>query len=252
MRIVSSLVLLASLASAWVTPPAAVSRVAARGAPLSMALDYNDPVVGAEFAQVQTLSYEEVEEELSQNGVGAPPTMNEMDLKLMLVELRLVMSGALKGEEKQAPTTFSTAFEEALYTKPVFKEYYEKLKEKGDVNAMNVVSEFVNDPDMAESRYGKTYRGVLRNAKKALTAAMPVTTPTIAFSGFPANMGEAGCQMTLQAVGEIMEFECFESEDLPILEGRVTFEDIDTAKKAVEQYDGMDMGMGTKLEMKSV
>lgn len=71
-------------------------------------------------------------------------------------------------------------------------------------------------------------------------------------SGFPANMGEAACKMTLEAVGPIEEFECAESDDFPILTGKVTFEDIETAKKAVEQYNGMDMGMGTALELMSV
>jgi hypothetical protein len=34
--------------------------------------------------------------------------------------------------------------------------------------------------------------------------------------------------------------------------GKVTYEDIEAAKKAVEQYAGMDMGMGTQLELISV
>ena len=65
-------------------------------------------------------------------------------------------------------------------------------------------------------------------------------------------MGEAGCRMTLQSIGAIADFECVEDDDFPILKGRVTFEDIASAKKAVEQYNGMDMGMGTALELNSV
>lgn len=65
-------------------------------------------------------------------------------------------------------------------------------------------------------------------------------------------MGEAGCRMTLQALGEITEFECEEDDTFPILRGTVTFDDIEAAKKAVAQYNGMDMGMGTKLEVVSV
>jgi len=57
--------------------------------------------------------------------------------------------------------------------------------------------------------------------------------------------------MTLESLGTVTEFECMQDEDFPILKGTVTFEDIDTAKKAVAQYDGMDMGMGTKLELTS-
>lgn len=65
-------------------------------------------------------------------------------------------------------------------------------------------------------------------------------------------MGEQACRMTLESLGPVLEFECAEDEDFPILKGKVTFEDIETAKKAVAQYDGMDMGMGTVLELASV
>jgi hypothetical protein len=246
-----SLVLLASLsvASAWVIPTRAP---VARGRSLQMAIDYNDPVVAEEFMKVQTLTWEDVEEELITSGIRAPAAMSEMDLKLMLVEVRMRSSGQMKQEKKARPTTFSSKFEEAMYTKPAFEEYYNKLKAKDDHNSMNVVCEFVNDPKMAEERYGKDYRGVLRRANAALTAPPPVKSTTIQFSGFPANMGEAACKMTLEAVGAVVEFECAEDEDFPVLNGKVTFEDIETAKKAVEQYNNMDMGMGTRLELTSL
>jgi len=242
---------LSTLASAWVVPPATIGR--GRTTALAMAIDYNDPVVAEEFAAVQLLSYDDVEEELLQTGIKSPPTMSEMDLKLMLVEVRLQFSGKLKKDEKKVkPTTFSSKFEEAMFTKPVFEEYYNKLKDKGDHNSMNVAAEYVNDPAGAEVRYGKDYKGVIRVVKKALTAPPPVKSCTIQFSGFPANMGEDATKMTLSALGAIEEFECQESDELPILTGKVTFEDIESAKKAVEQYNGMDMGMGTQIEMISV
>lgn len=61
-----------------------------------------------------------------------------------------------------------------------------------------------------------------------------------------------GCKMTLESIGAVVEFECAQDDDFPILTGKVTFEDIEDAKKAVEQYNGMDMGMGTSLEMVSI
>lgn len=42
---------------------------------LRMAIDYNDPVVAEEFAKVQPMAFEDVEEELSQTGIRVPPTM---------------------------------------------------------------------------------------------------------------------------------------------------------------------------------
>lgn len=258
----SSIVLLSSTATAWSTTPSFAIRAAnmrqtssASSTSLSMALDYNNPVVAEEFGKIQPMTYEEVEEELMMSGVRGSPDMNEMDLKLMLVELRLMLSGRMPGKDssaKKKPAKYSSKFEEALWEKPKFKEIYDALKAKGDHNSQNVAAEYLNQPDVAKQRYGKEYTSLLAAIDAALIAVKEVTSPTITFKGFPANMGEAGCRMTLEALGEIEEFECVQNEDFPILEGKVTFGDIESAKKAIEQYNGMNMGMGQALEIESV
>ena len=219
-----------------------------------MAIDYNDPVVAEEFNKVQPLSWEEVEQELAESGVRAPPTMNDYEIKLMLVEMRLRNSGQLTGDgqPKQRPTTFSSKFEEAMWTKPAFEEFYTVLKKRDDHNAMNVICEYLNTPDVAKMRYGTSYGQLIADCEAALNAPPPVNSPTILFSGFPANMGEGALKMTLEALGPIVDMECTQDDDFPVLKGKVTFEDIESAKKAVEQYNGMDMGMGTLLEMASM
>lgn len=244
-----------TLVSAWTTTLPAAFRTAQRGftSPTALkALDYNDPIVAEEFATVQPMSYEEVEEELRKTGIKAPATMNEMDVKLMLVEMRLRLSGRLSNsKKKERPKKFSNKFEEAMWTKPAFEEFYNALKAKGDHNAMNCVTEYLNNPDVAKQRYGKDYKGLIRDLEKALTAPPPVKSPTIKFSGFPANMGETACKMTLETFGTVVSFECQQDEDFPVLKGSVTYENIESAKKAVAQYNGMDMGMGTTLELMS-
>lgn len=234
--------------------PSAAS-AAAGCAALQMALDYNDPAVAEAFAQVQTMEYDDVAAEMLQQGIPVPPTMSDMDVKLMLVELRIrnqSAGGGGAGGEKKRPTKFGSKFEEAVWTKPAFEEFFNGIKATGDHNKENVVKEYVNNPDVATQRYGKDYKRLLRDAEAALTAPPPVKSATLQFSGFPANMGSDACKMTLEALGPIADFECGESEDFPVLVGKVTFEDIETAKKAVAQYDGMDMGMGSAIEMTSV
>jgi RNA recognition motif. (a.k.a. RRM, RBD, or RNP domain) len=218
-----------------------------------MALDYNDPVVGQELAKVQPMSFEEVEAELAAQGVRVSQAMNEMDVKLMCVEMRLRKTGQVGSQKnKKAPSKFSSKFEELVWTKPVFKEFYEEVKAKGDPNALNVVTEYINDKANAVKRYGKDYKALIRQTETALTAKPAVKTPTLAFSGFPANMGEQACRMTFGSIGAISDFSCAADDTFPVLKGKVTFESLDDAKKAVAKYDGMDMGMGTKLELKSV
>merc|ERR1712176_491225 len=136
-RTLTTLYTCMGIASAWLSSSSLINRsfssiktssVERNKSPLFMAIDYNDPVVVEEFGKVQPMELSEVEEELLESGLVAPSTMNEMDAKLMLVEVRLRNAGKLSGDrKKQGPkkTEFSSKFEEALYTKPVFKEYYE-------------------------------------------------------------------------------------------------------------------------------
>ena len=218
-----------------------------------MAIDYNDPEVGAEFAKVQEMPMDEVEEELMMTGIRPPATMNEMDIRLMLVELRIRMSGKAPDQKKKQKKTsgFASKFEEVLNTVPAFEELYDDLRMKDDHNSMNVAAEYINDKKQAEERYGKDYKSLIAKIEAAINKPAEVTTK-IQFSGFPANMGADACRMTLEALGEIAEFEVEECEDFPVLKGTAEFEDKETARKAIEQYNGMDMGMGSKIEIISV
>jgi hypothetical protein len=76
-------------------------RRTARAGAVVAGLDYKDPAVAAEFATVQSFTTEELEEELASSGIIAPPTMNEVDLRLMLVELRMRKAGTLPGNKSQ-------------------------------------------------------------------------------------------------------------------------------------------------------
>jgi hypothetical protein len=240
-------------AAAFTSPTSMVVSTRARQSALHMAIDYNDPVVAEEFGKVQIMSWEEIEVELNGSGIRAPPSMNDMELKLMLVEMRLRLAGKLEGDKpKQRPAKFRSAFEEAIWTKPVFTEFYKKYEELSDHNSMNVIKEYMNEPDIAKSRYAKSYKVLIDELEFSLNAPPPVNSPTLVFSGFPSNMGEAAVKMTLEALGAISELECEEDSDFPVLKGTVTFEDIESAKAAVAQYNGMDMGMGTLLEMSSL
>jgi hypothetical protein len=222
-----------------------------------MAIDYNDPAVMEEFNTIQMMEYDDVVAELAESGVRAPADMGDMDVKLMLVELRTVMkgggsdSGSSSGPETP-PATFGSRFEECLWTKPVFKELYDQLKKNGDHNSMNVAAEYCNEPEEAKSRYYQAYTQLIDNVEAALNAKPEVTSPKVQFSGFPANMGEMGLKMTLEALGEIEDMACSESDDGITLVGEVTFGSVEIAKAAIEQYDGMDMGMGDSLRMVSI
>lgn len=70
-------------AGAWLAPTTPTSAFS-RGRVALRAIDYNDPVVAEEFAKVQPMEFDDVEEELQKSGIRVPPTMNDMEAKLML------------------------------------------------------------------------------------------------------------------------------------------------------------------------
>ena len=224
----------------------------------AMAIDYKDPIVAKEFAAIQGMDTEAVEDELMASGIPAPPTMNDMDMRMMLVEVRLRKEGKIgdkKAPAKKAPPGASE-FEVALYEKPGFKAWYEEAQRAHNTNALNLATEHITNPRRAKERYGATakYDETIAAIEAALNMKVEqtVTTARIAFDGFPANMGEAGVKMTLEALGPIKEFTYAANDDGMTSSGVAEFDEVDMAKACVDKYDGMDMGLGVALTIEAL
>lgn len=180
---VASGLLLAPLRVATPTTSfSAVRASRARSAPVA-ALDYKDPSVAEEFANIQVLDIDAVEEELAASGIVASPAMNEMDIRLMLVETRLRKSGKLgtKKKTEDRPKSFANAFERALYEKPAFKELYEQYRKTMNVNAINLATEYLTNPKLAAERYGGTplYTKTVAEIEAALNAKVEQVRPSL-------------------------------------------------------------------------
>lgn len=223
------------------------------------ALDYNDPLVAKEFSAIQALDTEAVEDELALSGIVPPATMNDMDMRMMLVEMRLRKSGKI-GEKKAAAPKKAPAgasdFEKALYEKPAFKALFEGWQQARNTNAMNLATEYLVNPRRAKERYGGTakYDETIKAIDEAMNAKVEqvVTTGSLAWSGFPANMGEAGVKMTLEAIGPLKAFTWEAGDDGITSSGTAEYEEASMAKTAIDKYDGMDMGLGTALEFEAL
>lgn len=254
--IVSCVPLLGWLVAPPLAPP--LAHTAARRAVAVAALDYKDPAVAKEFSSIQALDTEAVEDELAAGGIPVPPTMNDMDMRMMLVEVRMRKAGKIgtkKAAPKKAPDG-ANEFEKALYEKPVFKELFEGWQQSRNTNAMNLATEHLTNPRRAKERYGGTakYQETIDQIETALAAKVEqvVTSGRIAFAGFPANMGEAGVRMTLEAFGALSSFDFEANDDGMTASGQAEFEEVDSAKAAIDKYDGMDMGLGTKLAFEAL
>lgn len=69
-------------AGAWVSPIIVIRAREQASTVALRALDYNDPIVAEEFAKVQPMDFDDVEEELLSKGIPVPAAMNEMDVKV--------------------------------------------------------------------------------------------------------------------------------------------------------------------------
>ena len=162
---------------------------------IAMAIDYKDPLVAKEFASIQGLELDDVTDELAAAGLVAPATMNDMDIRIMLVEVRMRKAGTMGGSGSSAapkkkavrPAKFGSKFEEVLFDKPAVKALYEELQAAKDINAMNLVSEHINNVKRAKDRYGNVpnYGATIQRVEEAMTARIvqEVTTPTVLYSG---------------------------------------------------------------------
>jgi len=120
------------------------------------AIDYKDPAVAAEFQKVQERPIELVEAEIEKSGVPVPPSLNEMDMRLMLVELRMRKAGTMPGGGKAAPkkpASYGSKYEEALWEKPAFKRLIDDYRARGNTNALNLATEYLNSPRQAADRH---------------------------------------------------------------------------------------------------
>merc|ERR1711865_437424 len=125
------------------------------------------------------------------------------------------------------PAKFGSEFERVLFDKPAVKALYEELQAAKDINAMNLVSEHINNAKRAKDRYANlpTYAATIKLVEEAMTARI---------------------------VQEVVDFTAEESDDGMSMGGRVTYEDVAAAKAAIDKYDGVDMGLGTTLELQAL
>jgi len=247
-------------ASALLLGCPAAPRLPARAAVARMELDYKDPIVAKEYASLQGVDSDDVVDELAASGIVCPPTMNDMEMRMMLVEVRMRKAGTIGGvtakKAQKKPASYGSKFEEAMWEKPAFKELYEGWQTSKTINAMNLAAEYINNPKRAKERYAGTpnYEETVAAIAEALTAKVvrEVSSPLLIFSGFPSNMGEGGVKMTLESFGPMSDFSIEESDDGMTLSGRVEYEEVSAAKQAVDKWDGMDMGLGTTLSLESI
>jgi hypothetical protein len=223
-----------------------------------MEVDYNNPVVAAEFERIQGLDIADVKQQLDDQGIPISNDMSDMDLMLMLLEMNVRNTGdttddASKKKKKEKAPANANAFERALYEKPAFKALYDKWVEEGKGRFEgNCAADYMLDPEGAKGRYAdqkELWKRTTEAVDAALNAKEELTSPKLSYDGFPTSMGDEGVKATLEAIGEIKDFTCTESSDGMTFSGTVEFGDIAMAQAAMEQYDGMDMGTGDKLDI---
>ena len=77
-----------------------------------MSLDYNDSVVGGEFAQVQTMSFEEIVEECERFGILILLALDDVNARWIHSEFSLLHELSLKSHQIVPYTKIYNTYEE--------------------------------------------------------------------------------------------------------------------------------------------
>lgn len=239
---------------AWVPSLSFGSRVSPskRGTLRYSSLDITHPVVAEEYATTTEMSYDDMTDELNVNGIIPPESIDESQLRAMLVETRLRRDGRLSNARGliswDTPRTFCSNLEEVLWTNHEFARYYRWFEDLRDTNKMNVMLESLAEPEIAKARYANSYPELLDEIDVILHG---VRNPMLQFHGFPAKIKETGCKEIFESFGTLVEFECALVEDIepPVIKGHVTYEDIESAQKVKSAYNGKKMGTTEPIVM---
>ena len=209
-------------------------------------IDATSPEMMAEFEKLKDVSMAEIKQELDDMGIPVSPDMDDMSIKLRLMEARVIFAAP----SKAGPPPGASKYEILIAEKPAIKTYVDGLFNKGDTAGMNAFMEYVNDPVNAKQRYGKdkTYQAIFAVADEMMSAPA-FTSATLAFSGFP-MMGEDALRGQMESVGAVAAFAITEEDPVTGVAGTVTFEEEASATTAVEKWDGADMGNEVALSLK--
>mmetsp|Transcript_27489 Transcript_27489/g.82509 ORF Transcript_27489/g.82509 Transcript_27489/m.82509 type:complete len:248 (+) Transcript_27489:415-1158(+) len=235
--------LLLSCARALVPARPSCTRVAP---PRAAGLDPTSPEMQAEFEKLKGVDRSEVESELELLGIPTSPDMDDMTVKLRLMEARIIFATP----DKAGPAANASPYEKLIAEKPSIKTYVDGLYNKGDTTGANVFMEYVNNPEQAKSRYGSEalYQKIFEKADE-LVAAPAFTSATLAYAGFP-MMGEDALRGQMESIGEVASFSVTEEDPVLGMTGVVTFAEESSAVTAVEKWDGADMGNEVMLTLK--
>merc|ERR1719231_1896458 len=115
------------------------------------------------------------------------------------------------------------------------------------INSVNTIIEYVNDPVLGKTRYAEGYSEQIEPA----LAAPAVESAKLKFFGFPSAMGEGVVRQTLEGFGELKSLTVEMPDDPAEMScgGTCEFGSVESAKKAVAQWNGADMGLGTVLTL---
>ena len=209
-------------------------------------IDPTSPEMMAEFEKLKDVSMADISAELEMMGIPTTPDMDDMSVKLRLMEARIIMGAP----DAAGPPAGASAYEVLIYEKPEIKTYVDGLYNKGDINGANAFMEYVNDRPGAEMRYGKedVYKAVFAVAEEMM-AAPSFTSAKLSFAGFP-MMGEDALRGQMESVGAVVTFSIDEEDPVLGCKGKVEFEEEASAVTAVDKWDGADMGNEVTLTLK--
>jgi len=145
----------------------------------------------------------------------------------------------------------AAGWEKWRYERPKLRELYKFYGDNFRTELQNILVEYCNEPEIARSRYAqsKDYVELMDRIQNIIDTPAKLSNK-LTFSGFPAFMDEETIRGTFEEFGTIVKLDCtFPEDEMKDVTGIVEFESPEPGQAAVKQWDGVDMGLGTRLSL---
>eukprot|EP00466_Bigelowiella_natans_P000256 jgi/Bigna1/84862/estExt_fgenesh1_pg.C_10229 len=183
--------------------------------------------------------------------IPVPPGLDGEDLKWMWVQCKIMT-------KPQKPTFNPDAvgWEKWRYERPKLLDLAKFYTDNYRTERLNILREYCENPSDARERYGKSEEYVeMMDMIQKIMDTPPKLSNKVKFAGFPSMLDEETVKGTFADFGTVVSLEYIpapEDDEAVGVSGVVEFENPEIGQKAIEQWNGVDMGMGVQLTLTAI
>mmetsp|Transcript_30338 Transcript_30338/g.42291 ORF Transcript_30338/g.42291 Transcript_30338/m.42291 type:complete len:324 (+) Transcript_30338:48-1019(+) len=183
--------------------------------------------------------------------IPVPDGLDGEDLKWMWVQCKIMTK-----PPKPAFNPDAVGWEKWRYERPKLLELAKFYIDNYRTERLNLLREYCENPSDARERYGKSEEYVeMMDMIQRIMDTPPKLSNKVKFAGFPSMLDEETVKGTFEDFGKVVSLEYIpapDDDEAIGVSGVVEFENPEIGQKAIEQWNGVDMGMGVQLTLTAI